>query len=250
MAAVLAYNIQIVSAGSSLEGEIMRQIVRAAAILAGIMAFSGIGFGQCKIVVVNMQDAVTESNEGKVQAAKFDAKVAEWTKKLDTIKSDLETAQKKLQTQASLASASVIAGLNKTIGDKQTELQRTSEDAQKDVDEYRDQLLGPVMMVAQEEMNKLAMEKNYSIVYDLSAPNSPIVYSSKDCDITSEVKTRMNAKPGGAAPASTAAPARGTNPAATAPATPSGGGRGGTTPAVTTPPRGGTAPATPPAPAK
>ena len=42
---------------SSLEGEIMRQLVKAAAIVAGMMAFSGIGFAQCKIVVIDMQDA-------------------------------------------------------------------------------------------------------------------------------------------------------------------------------------------------
>jgi hypothetical protein len=35
------------------------------------------------------------------------------------------------------------------------------------------------MEVAQKTMNDLAAEKGYSIVYDLSAPNSPIVYSAR-----------------------------------------------------------------------
>ena len=221
----------------------MRQLVKAAAVVASMMAFSAMGLAQCKIVVVDMQEAVTGSNDGKEKATKFDARVKEWTDKLDKIKADIDGNQKKLQAQQALASQAVIAGLNKSITDGQTLLTRTSEDAQKDVDAYRDELLGPVMEVAQKTMNELATEKGYSIVYDLSAPNSPIVYSAKECNITEEIKTRLNAK--GGTPA-TAAPARGASPAATSPAT----GRGAVTPAPTTsaPARGATTPAaTPPA---
>jgi outer membrane protein len=221
----------------------MSQLVKAAAVVASMMAFSAIGFAQCKIVVVDMQEAVTGSNEGKEKATKFDARVKEWTDKLDKIKADIDSNQKKLQAQQALASQTVIAGLNKSITDGQTLLQRTSEDAQKDVDAYRDELLGPVMEVAQKTMNELATEKGYSIVYDLSAPNSPIVYSAKECNITEEIKGRLNAK--GGTPTS-AAPARGTSPAAATPAT----GRGAITPAPTTPaPARGTttSPATTPA---
>jgi len=232
----------------------MMQLVKATAVVAGMLAFSAMGFAQCKIVVVDMQEAVTGSNEGKEKAAKFDARVKEWTDKLDKIKADIDGNQKKLQAQQAVASPASLQALNKAITDKQTELTRTSEDAQKDVDGYRDELLGPVMEVAQKTMNDLATEKGYSIVYDLSAPNSPIVYSAKECNITEEIKNRLNAKGG-----TTAAPARGASPAPASPAT----GRGAVTPATpppaagrgatpaTTPPaagRGGTTPApTPPA---
>jgi len=218
----------------------MMQLVKATAVVAGMLAFSAMGFAQCKIVVVDMQEAVTGSNEGKEKAAKFDARVKEWTDKLDKIKAEIDSNQKKLQAQQSISSPTVLQTLNKAITDKQTELTRTSEDAQKDVDGYRDELLGPVMEVAQKTMNDLATEKGYSIVYDLSAPNSPIVYSAKECNITEEIKNRLNAK------GATAAPARGASPAPATPATGRGG--GATTPASTpsAPPRGASpAPATP-----
>jgi len=184
----------------------MKQLVKAAALVAAITAFSSVGFAQCKIVVVDMQEAVTGSNEGKDKATKFDARVDEWKAKLDKIKADLDANQKKLQAQQSLASPAQIATLNKNITDKQTELTRTSEDAQKDVDGYRDELLGPVMEVAQKTMNELVTEKAYSIVYDISMPNSPIVYASKDCNITEEIKNRLNAKAGTAAKPAAGAP--------------------------------------------
>jgi len=110
------------------------------------------------------------------------------------------------------------------------------EDAQKDVEEYRDSLLSPVMKIADEVMQALATEKGYGIVIDSSAQNSSIVYASKDCDATAEVKTRMNAKSGVAAPATGA---RGAAPQSQAPKAPA----GGTAPASST----SRPPATPPA---
>jgi Skp family chaperone for outer membrane proteins len=204
----------------------MRQnvrLIKAAAIVASMMAFSGIGYAQCKIVVVNMQEAVTESNEGKAKAALFDARVEEWKGKIDKINAEIENANTKLK-QSTIASQTVINDLNKTIRDKTSDLTRMQEDAQKDVMEYRDTLLSPVMKVADEVMQGLANEKGYGIVIDSSAENSSIVYASKDCDVTTEVKTRMNAKSGVAAPATGARGAAPTStnkpPTATPPAAP------------------------------
>ena len=213
----------------------MKHLVKAAALAAGMMVFSGIGFAQCKIAVVDMQVAVTESAEGKVKATQFEARVEEWKVKIKKIQDEKDAAEKKLQSQSSIASAAVISDLNRTIKDKGTELQRMNEDAQKDVEEYRDSLLSPLMKVADELMNALSLEKNYSIVYDLSAPDSNIVYSSKECNITEDVKNRLNARSSGAAASTSTTGARGTTPAPTAPAT----GRGAATPS--------TAPATAPA---
>jgi len=125
------------------------RMVRAAVLVAGMMAFSGIGYAQCKIAVVDMQEAVTTSNEGKAKAELFDARVAEWKGKIDKIQADIDTAQAKSK-QSTLLSQTAMADLQKTIRDKGSELTRMQEDAQKDVEEYRDTLLSPVMKVADE----------------------------------------------------------------------------------------------------
>jgi len=196
----------------------MRQnvrLIKAAAIVAGMMAFSAIGYAQCKIAVVNMQDAVTESNEGKAKAALFDARVEEWKGKIDKLNMEIDGANAKLK-QSSLLSQASITELQKTVRDKSSELMRMQEDAQKDVEEYRDSLLSPVMKIADEVMQALANEKNYGIVMDSSAQNSSLVYASKDCDVTTELKTRINAKTGTAAPATGAkgaAPSSSSKPA-------------------------------------
>jgi Skp family chaperone for outer membrane proteins len=213
------------------------RLVKAAAIVAVMIAFSGVGYAQCKIAVVNMQEAVTESNEGKAKAAQFDARVEEWKGKIDKLQGEIDQANAKLK-QSAIASQAVTNDLNKTIRDKTSELTRTQEDAQKDVEDYRDTLLSPVMKVADEVMQALAAEKGYGIVIDSSAQNSSIVYASKDCDATTELKTRMNAKSG------VAAPATGAKGATPTPAAPRG---GGASPAPASSSRPPTTPATSPA---
>src|SRR5438094_6024352 len=122
----------------------MVHLVKTAAIVAGIMAFSGIGYAQCKIAVVDMQEAVTGSNDGKAKSKLFDAKVDEWKVKIDKTQKEIDTATDKLKQQSAVASQAVISELQKTIRDKTSDLTRMQEDAQKDVEDYRDSLLSPV----------------------------------------------------------------------------------------------------------
>ena len=184
----------------------MRQFVKIATLVAGMMVFSSIGFAQCTVAFIDMKTAVTGSAEGKAQQANFDARVKDWTDKLDKVKSEIDAAQRQLKAQGSIADPTVVRDLNKTILDKSKELSSMYQDAQKDVDNYRDQLLAPVMKLAEEAKNAVVAENNYSIVYDLSSPNINIIPAKdivpgKDCDITKEVQTRMNAKGTTAAPA-------------------------------------------------
>ena len=134
----------------------MRHLVKVAALVAGMMVFSSICFAQCKIVVIDMQEAVIKSNEGAAKEKVFQTKVDDWTAKLEKIKAEIDTAQTKLKAQSSIASQAVLNDLNKTITDKNKDLTRMSEDAQKDVDDLRAQLLDPVMMLAEEMMNAVA----------------------------------------------------------------------------------------------
>jgi Skp family chaperone for outer membrane proteins len=169
---------------------------RVVAFLGMTVAFSGIGFAQCKVAVVDIRATVIGSNDGKAQAAKFDVRVKEWTAKLDIIRREISNAQKQLNGQAARIPEDSDAVLNGRIQAKSSELARIQSDAQKDVDNYRDFLLGSVMKVAAETAEMVAAEKGIASVVDSSAPSTGPMPDAvgKDCDFTAEVKARMNAK--------------------------------------------------------
>jgi outer membrane protein len=183
----------------------MKQIVnvrKAVASVGMMVAFSGVGFAQCKFAVVDMQAAVLDSNEGKAQAPKFDARVKEWTTKLDIIRSEISQAQRQLNGQSARIPEASNAVLNERIREKTSELARVQSDAQTDVDKFRDSLLGPLKKVVAETAQAVATEKGIASVVDSSVPlTAPLpAGGGKDCDITTEVITRMNAKSGGDIP--------------------------------------------------
>ena len=90
------------------------------------------------------------------------------------------------------------AVLKERIREKTGEFTRMQSDAPKDVGSYRDSLLGPLRKVAAETGETAAAEKGIGSVLDSSAATTaPFpVGGGKDCDITTEVITRMNARSG------------------------------------------------------
>jgi len=89
---------------------------KAGAAVGAMVIFSGIGFAQCKVAIVDMQSAVVDSNEGKAQAPKFDARVKEWMTKLDVIRTEISKAQRQLNGQSAREDTDAV--LNARIREK------------------------------------------------------------------------------------------------------------------------------------
>jgi hypothetical protein len=116
-------------------------------------------------------------------------------------------------------------------------LQRVNEDAQKELQALRDELLRPIAERATAILNAMASERNYTLVVDISNPENNVIWKNDKNDITAELVKKIDevtaqeatkAEPSKAAPA-TSTPAA---PRTAAPATP----RPATTPPTTPPP--------------
>src|SRR5687767_9918067 len=97
-----------------------------------------------KIGIVDFERAVVESAEGKQSQAKWDAKLVEKQKEVEKRRKELEGIQTKLQTQEKVLSDAVKAGMQRDLERGQTELTRISEDAQKELETLRNDLLQPI----------------------------------------------------------------------------------------------------------
>jgi len=170
-------------------------LAKTTVVIVSILSFGGIAVAQqCKVALVNMDEVIMESNESKAAAAKFDARVAEWRKKMNPIQQELDSAQKKLNGKSAKTPEETNAVLNKKIQEKTAELNRIKDDAIKDVDAYRGSLLTSIKASAMEIANWIAAQKGIASVVDSSSPTTtaPNNGAATDCDITAELKTRMN----------------------------------------------------------
>ena len=183
-----------------------------------------------KVGVVDFERAVVESAEGKKSSDKFNAALQAKQGDVEKKQKELEDQQKKLQNGARTLSDTVKADLQRDIERRTTELQRINEDAQKELQALRDQLLRPIAERATAILNAMADEQGYTVVIDVSSPDQNVLWWNKKNDVTDELIKRINAVVP-SEPAKTEAP----KPSTAAPTTPR-----PTTPAVPRP--------TPPAP--
>lgn len=144
---------------------------------------------QEKIGVVDMQRAIIQSAEGKKAEANFSAKFEQYRKDIEARQKHIEDQQNKLKTQDKMLSDSVKADINNDIDKSQTELKRVQEDAQKDLESLRDQLMRPIAEVAQAVLNQYTQERGFTLIIDSSNPqNNSIVYvDEKNVDLTDDL---------------------------------------------------------------
>ena len=146
-----------------------------------------------KIAVVDFEKAIVESVEGKKSSEKFNATLQSKQAEAEKRQKELEDAQKKLQTQGAALSETAKANLQKDIDRRTTELQRFNEDAQKELQSVRDELLRPIAERASAILNALAAEHGYTLIVDISNPQSNIVWFNPKNDITEELTRRIDA---------------------------------------------------------
>lgn len=158
-----------------------------------------------KVAVVDFERAVVQCAEGKKSSEKFNATVQARQADVVQRQKDLDDATKKLQNGARTLSDSAKADLQKDIDKKTTDLQRVNEDAQKELETMRDELLRPIAQKATALLNAMAEQQGYTLVVDISNPQSNVVFANPKNDITEELVKRIDAE-AAKAPASSEAP--------------------------------------------
>jgi Skp family chaperone for outer membrane proteins len=177
------------------------------------------------VMVVDFERAVVESAEGKKSSDKFNAALQAKQGELEKRQKELEDLQRKLQTGARTLSDAAKAEIQRDIDRRTTEMQRRNEDAQKEMQILRDELLRPIAERATALLQAMAAEQGYTVVVDLSNQENNVVWYNEKNNITAELIKRIDAttpkeppKPTGAAPATTTKPPVTTAPKPTTPA--------------------------------
>ncbi len=147
-----------------------------------------------KIGVVDVERAIVQTVEGKKAEAAFTAKFETLRKDIETKQKQLEDQQNKLKTQDRVLSDAVKADLAKDIQRRQTDLTRIQEDAQKELETMRGELMRPIAEVTETVLNAFAKELGYTVIIDTSNPqNSSVVFANPTADVTEEVIRRVDA---------------------------------------------------------
>jgi outer membrane protein len=176
-----------------------------------------------KIAVIAIQQAIVATKDGQKAAAELDSKAGPKKKELEQKQGDINSLQDQLSKGQNTLSEGTKTELYKNIESKKKSLQRDFEDAQAEMDQEQQKILqqlGQKMMAVIERYSK---DNGYTLVVDVSNPQTPVLYASPTIDITKdiiELYDKSAAQMSSPKPAAPAAGAPATKPPAAAPAPP------------------------------
>ncbi len=172
-----------------------------------------------KLGVVNVQEAIVATNEGKKE---FDALEKRFTPKQAELKNandELDSLKKQFQAQSDKLSDDERTSRAKTIETKQKSLQRNYEDAQAEFQQAQQEVVNRIGSKMLNTLEKYAKSNGYAVILDVSNPQTPVLWAAQGNIITKELVDAYNTDnpatpPPAAAPAPKPSAGAATRPAA------------------------------------
>lgn len=172
-----------------------------------------------KVGVISVQGAIVGTKDGQKASQELDQKFAPKKKEFDTRQSEVASLQDQLNKGGSVMSEDKRAQLTRDIDDKKKRLERDIQDAQEELQGAQQTLLSSLGQRMMAVIEKYAKDNGYSMILDVSNPNTPVLYASSAVDITQDIVSLYDKNPPPAI-APTAAPGAGPGASRPAPGTP------------------------------
>ena len=140
-----------------------------------------------KVGVIQIQSAIVSTKDGQKAAAELETKLGPKKKELDRKQSEVKDLQDKLQRGGNAMAEAAKADLMRTIDQKTKSFNRDMEDAQAEYDQEQRKLLDELGQKMMQVIDKYAAANGYSVILDVSNPQTPVLYASNAIDITKEI---------------------------------------------------------------
>ena len=161
------------------------------ALLVTSLVFVGFAQESIKIGIVNSNEVIQKSTEGKAVMAQLQEKDKANSAKITTMDEKIRELETKLNTQRLTLTQESILQLNSDLERKRTERKRFAEDTLRELQELRFRLFTRVQDEVIPIIEGLGKERNLAIIFDLA--NSGAVYFQPTIDLTAEVIKRYDA---------------------------------------------------------
>jgi outer membrane protein len=173
-----------------------------------------------KVAVINIQGAIISTKDGQKAASELDAKTQPKKKELEQKQNEINGLQDQFNKGQNTLSDATKNDLYKNIELKKKNLQRDVEDAQAELEQDQQKILQQLGQKMMAVIERYAKDNGYTLVVDVSNPQTPVLYASPSIDITKEIvelydkSSAAMSAPVPAAPKASAAPSGSAAPAA------------------------------------
>src|SRR5437588_409940 len=158
-----------------------------------------------KIGIINIQDAIIATNEGKKEYDMLQQQFAPKHAELKALNDDVENLKKQLQASGDKLNEDARGTQARSLETKQKSLQRNYEDAQNEFQQAEQEVVNRIGQKMLAVLEKYANANGYAVVLDVSNPQTPVLWAGPGSNITKELVDAYNAESPVTAPPTTPA---------------------------------------------
>lgn len=140
-----------------------------------------------KIAIINIQDAITRTQEGQKMAKDLQGKYGPTKDKLDRLQNEIRSLRDQLSRGANTMSDEARNKLGRELQNKERDLQRDTEDAQLEFNQAQQTAFTDISGKLMTVIDKYAKANSFAIVLDVSSPQSPVLYAVNEILITNNI---------------------------------------------------------------
>ena len=164
-------------------------VLAAAALAAGPLS-AALPQPTGSVASVNNDRVFAESTMGQNASAQIEANFGGWQAQLSGLQQELQGLLQQRQSQAGLMTIEQLSRLDGDIEQKQVDLQRMQDDAQRQFATIRDSILAQLETAVLPEVAGLAQALGYMTVFNTQTPG--VLFYDAAVDITDELIARLN----------------------------------------------------------
>jgi len=183
---------------------VKNNLIRAMLAACGLAAagYAQAGAQPGKVGIIHIQNAIIGTQDGQKAAAELQTRFDPRRKDLEKKNSEIAALRDQLQKGSNTLSEEARQRLMRDIDQKTRTLNRDTEDAQAEFEQEQQKLLQGLGEKIMAVIYKYAQDNGYSVILDISSPQTPVLYAANSVDITNDIVALYdkNAPTAGAAP--------------------------------------------------
>jgi outer membrane protein len=160
-----------------------------------------------KVAIIHVQNAILQTKDGQKAQGDLNAKFTPKKSQLEKKQNDILALQEQMKKGSATMSDDAKNKIARDIDANQKSLQRDSEDFESDVQQEEGKIMQDLGQKMMDVIIKYATQNGFSMVVDVSNPQTPVLWADPSVDITNEIiKLYDQAHPGtggASAPAAT-----------------------------------------------
>lgn len=151
------------------------------------LALSAAAQSNGKVGVINIQSAIVSTRDGQKAASDIQTRFGPKKNELDKRQADISQLQDQLNRGRNTLSEDARQNLVRQIDQKTKSLNRDTEDARAELDQEEQKIMGELGGRITAVIDKYAKDNGYTLILDVSNPQTPVLYASNGIDITKDI---------------------------------------------------------------